>query len=108
MDARHDANQSARRSIRLRGFDYAQEGAYFKPSARTIAHACSARSSDDEMRLNANGRLVNETWMGMSRHYPQTLNWIPAIVMPNQQSTAILVLVGSGLQPAPAKMQPLP
>ena len=106
MDARHDANQSARRSIRLRGFDYAQEGAYFVTICTHHRACLFGEVVDDEMRLNANGRLVNETWMGMPRHYPH-VELDTFIVMPNHVH-GILVLVGSGLQPAPAKMQPLP
>ena len=104
MDARHDANQSARRSIRLRGFDYAQQGAYFVTICTHHRACLFGEVVDDEMRLNANGRLVNETWMGMPRHYPH-VELDTVIVMPNHVH-GILVLVGSGLQPAPPRCSP--
>jgi REP element-mobilizing transposase RayT len=71
-----------RRSIRLRGHDYTQPGAYYV-TLPTQAHACIfGRVVDDEMQLNALGEIARDCWLEIPDHVPGVRldAWI---VMPN-------------------------
>ena len=57
-----NTDRQRRRSIRLRGYDYARAGAYFVTMV-THGRACLfGEVVDGEMRLNLFGRLVREEW----------------------------------------------
>ncbi len=106
MNTCHDADKPARRSIRLRDFDYAQQGAYF---VTICAHQRACRFgeiTDVEMRLNASGRVVHDVWMGLPRHYPH-VELDAFVVMPNHVH-GIVFLVVSGIQTSIGRMQALP
>jgi REP element-mobilizing transposase RayT len=71
-----------RRSIRLRGHDYTQPGAYYV-TLPTQAHACIfGRVVDDEMQLNALREIARDCWLEIPDHVPGVRldAWI---VMPN-------------------------
>jgi putative transposase len=69
-----------RRSIRLKGYDYSQAGAYF------ITICCHNREyrfgkiADGEMRLNDAGKIANDCWL--QKHFPNAILH-EHIVMPN-------------------------
>ena len=61
---RYEAEKHYRRSIRLQGYDYSQEGAYFVAiCARDRAHLFG-EVVEGEMRLNENGIIVREESFG--------------------------------------------
>lgn len=75
-------NQHHRRSVRLKGYDYAQAGAYF---VTICTHECACLFGeivDGEMQLNVIGRLVDAEWRAISTHFPQTIV-DDFVVMPN-------------------------
>lgn len=79
-----DLHRNVRRSIRLRGYDYAQAGTYFVTIC-TRNHACLfGEVVDGEMRLNDVGRLVKDEWLrtGTIRPYVRVIRQ-EFVVMPN-------------------------
>ncbi len=104
MNTHRDTNQPARRSIRLRGFDYAQQGAYFVTIC-THQRACLfGEIADDEMRFNTTGSVAHGVWMGLPTHYPH-VELDAFVVMPNHVHG--IVVLGSGIQPTPVKLESL-
>jgi putative transposase len=77
-----DPHKHHRRSIRLRGYDYSQAGAYFVTIC-THRRACvPGEVQEGEMRPNRAGRLVRAAWNDLPNHYPRVM--LDAfVVMPN-------------------------
>jgi REP element-mobilizing transposase RayT len=77
-----DSNIHHRRSIRLRGYDYSQAGAYF---VTICAHLHKCRFADKRngtLYLNDEGRMVAEQWTGLVANQAgiELDEWV---VMPN-------------------------
>lgn len=105
MDASCDTKNPVRRSIRLRGFDYTRQGAYFVTICAHHRACLFGEIVDDEMRCNTNGRLVHDIWTGLSEHY-RHIELDAFVVMPNHFH-GIVFLTGSDSRPVPATTQPL-
>lgn len=92
-----------RRSIRLKGYDYAQSGAYFVTIC-TQGHVCLfGEVVDGEMQLNDAGRMVQTIWESMPARFPQATFDIYTI-MPNHFHAIIVIdthPVGATLVVAP-------
>ncbi len=89
-----DPNRHHRQSIRLRGYDYTQAGAYF---VTIVAHerACLfGEIVDDVMHLNDLGHAVAEDWQQLAHRFPRAECDV-SIVMPNHLH-GIIVLAGRG------------
>ena len=99
-----------RRSIRLQGYDYSREGAYFVNMC-TYNRACIfGQIVDGEMMINEFGKIIKSVWSDLPRHYPDIKLDVFAI-MPNHIH-GIIFIVGAGFKPAPtgknrAKCHPL-
>lgn len=102
---RFDPEIHHRRSIRLRGYDYAVEGAYFITICTFQRESLLGQVTGGEMMLNESGRAVQEVWEGLPAHFSQV--FLDAfVIMPNHLH-GIIVLngpaepgVGAGLRPA--------
>lgn len=71
-----------RRSLRLRGYDYAQAGAYFVTIC-TQGRACVfGEAADDTICLNAAGQLAATLWIGIPIQFPK-IELDAFVVMPN-------------------------
>jgi REP element-mobilizing transposase RayT len=82
-----------RRSIRLRGYDYSQEGLYFVTLC-TQNHECLfGEIADGEMRLNEIGKMI-EKWCAELSHKFQDIILDAHIIMPNHFH-AIIVNTGT-------------
>ncbi len=92
---RYDPDRHHRRSIRLKGYDYAQAGAYFVTLC-TQGRACLfGEAVDGEMRLNARGEIVRQCWADMPIHFPRVA--LDAfVIMPNHVH-GIIVLADDAL-----------
>ncbi|ASV76069.1 hypothetical protein THTE_3467 [Thermogutta terrifontis] len=66
---RFDPERHHRRSIRLRGYDYTQPGAYFVTVSTQGRASLFGEVADGEMRLNEVGRIVQRCWEGYSRTF---------------------------------------
>ncbi|MGA2630174.1 MAG: transposase [Terriglobia bacterium] len=97
----YDPKAHHRRSIRLRGWDYARPGLYFVTVCTQGKEHVFGAVADGEMRLNEYGRNVAACWEELPRHYPR-IRVDGFIVMPNHVHGIIEILdVGAGLKPAP-------
>lgn len=92
-----------RGSIRLQHYDYAQNGAYFVTICAQDRACLFGTISDGQMRANDHGRIVNECWNDLPKHYGQVI-LDEFITMPNHVH-GIIILSGenerAGLKPAP-------
>ncbi|RMH24730.1 MAG: transposase [Planctomycetota bacterium] len=82
-----------RRSTRLKGFDYAQEGAYFVTICSFQRDCNFGEVIEAEMRPNDYGRIVEATWAEIPEHHPTTI-LDEFIVMPNHIH-AVMFIVGA-------------
>jgi putative transposase len=82
-----------RRSIRLKGYDYTQAGAYFVTSVTQGRECLFGRVVDGDMQLNDAGHMVERWWAELANKYPHV---IPdaAIVMPNHFHGIIVITDG--------------
>lgn len=79
-----------RRSIRLMGYDYARNGAYFLTIC-TQSRACLLGDIvDGEMRLNDAGRMVQDVWNALPLHYAG-VGIDACVVMPNHLHGIVVI-----------------
>ena len=71
-----------RRSIRLRGYDYAQSGAYFVTVVVQDRLCLLGDVVDQEMRTNETGEMVRRLWEGLPGRFP-FIQLDAFVVMPN-------------------------
>lgn len=79
---KYDPNKHHRRSIRLKGYDYSQPGAYFVTICAYQRQCIFGKIIDGQMCLNQYGEIVAETYQWLCQHYSHlyTDKWI---IMPN-------------------------
>ncbi|MDR2953798.1 MAG: transposase [Prevotella sp.] len=74
------ANQ--RRSIRLNGYNYSQEGLYFVTICAKDKLCLFGSVINDEMVLNDTGKIAYDCWIEIPRHY-QNVVLHEFVIMPN-------------------------
>ncbi len=78
----YDPSRHHRRSIRLRGYDYALPGAYFVTICAQGRACLFGEVVGGEMRLSQGGLMIWDVWEGLPGHYPGVA--LDAfVVMPN-------------------------
>jgi putative transposase len=84
------AGRYGRRSIRLKGYDYTRDGAYFVTICTEDRAHVFGRVVDGEMHSNAYGREVANCWLWLGEQYPYVLldEWI---VMPDHTHAIIVI-----------------
>jgi hypothetical protein len=65
-----DPKKRNRKSIRVPGYDYTQPGAYFITTVTYQRQCLFGEVVDGKMRLNQNGRIVEQAWNDLPNHYP--------------------------------------
>jgi putative transposase len=93
-----------RRSIRRKGYDYAQPGAYFVTTCAQGGECLFGEIVSGQMRMTDVGQMVHETWYAMPRHYAG-IEVDMFVVMPNHVH-GIIRLVGAGPRARPGAGQP--
>ena len=88
-----------RRSIRLKGYDYRQAGAYFVTICTQDRAFLFGQVVHDEMQLNDAGKMVYDVWNDLPAFYPG-VQTDAFIVMPNHIH-AIIILVGADRRVCP-------
>lgn len=85
-----------RRSVRLKGYDYAQPGAYFVTVCTHLMECLFGAVVDGAMVLNPLGRIVEEEWIKTAnlRSYVELDEYV---VMPNHVHGIIMIVNGRGL-----------
>jgi putative transposase len=86
----YDSEKHRRRSIRLKGYDYAQAGAYFVTLVTQDRDCLFGGVADGKMRLNECGEIVNEAWKWLFRRYEYVDSDV-SIVMPNHFHGIIVI-----------------
>src|SRR5690606_2676086 len=100
-----------RRSIRLKGYDYSQPGAYFITICTHQNHALFGKIVDGEMQLNNLGRVVQFTWDDLVNHV-DNIELGPFVIMPNHIHGIIQIIETEGgavrAGSEPARTEPAP
>ena len=65
-----DPETHHRQSIRLRGYDYSQPGAYYIAICSHGKRMLFGNVVDGEMIRNASGDIVATEWSALPKHYP--------------------------------------
>ncbi|MCP4360168.1 MAG: transposase [Chloroflexi bacterium] len=106
----YNPHKHHRRSIRLKGYDYTQAGAYFITICVKGGLCVLGDIIDEKIQLNEMGGIVQACWDDLPNHYSH-VDLDAFAIMPNHIH-GIIVLdtdhVGAGLKPAPAKRHGLP
>jgi REP element-mobilizing transposase RayT len=79
-----------RRSIRLKGYDYSQAGAYFITVVVQGRENLFGEIVNGEMRLNAAGEIVLQTWNDLPRRFP-SIELDASVIMPNHGHGIIVI-----------------
>lgn len=91
--------------MRLKGYDYAQGGAYFVTVCTYNRECLFGDVQDGKIQLNDAGRMVEQCWLSITDHFPQ-VNLDAFVVMPNHVH-GVIVINGVGAQfIAPKPLQP--
>jgi len=101
----YDPDKPRRHTIRLKGYDYSQAGAYFVTTCTHNQECILGRVVDSEMRLSTFGEVVAACWDDLPHHYPH-VELDAFAIMPNHIHGIIMlvdpaIVVGAGLKPAP-------
>ena len=86
----YDPQKRRRRSIRLKGYDYAQAGAYFVTICTQERACLFGQVVDGEMRMNHAGEIVAACWEEIAAHFPNAISDI-VVVMPNHVHGIVFV-----------------
>lgn len=82
MTTNPDSKLPARRSIRLRSFDYSRVGQYFVTICASEMRCIFGNVEESKVRLNRIGEIANDLWLEIPQHF-QDVIVDPFIVMPN-------------------------
>lgn len=88
----YDPQKHHRRSIRLKGYDYSQSGAYYVTIVAQNRACLFGNVANAEMQLNDAGRMVQSQWECLPQRF-SNLELDEFIVMPNHFH-GILVITG--------------
>lgn len=89
----YDPDIHHRRSIRLKGYNYSEAGAYFVTVCAHNRECLFGEIVDGEMRLSDAGRMVKQCWNDITIHFPY-VGLDEFVVMPNHVH-GIIVIVGA-------------
>jgi REP element-mobilizing transposase RayT len=78
----YNPNTQHRRSVRLKDYDYSQEGAYFIAICTHGRECLFGNISNDKMLLNDFGKIADECWLEIPQHFPN-VQLHEHVVMPN-------------------------
>ena len=106
----YDPQRHHRRSIRLKGYDYTQPGAYFITICTHGRECLFGEIIDGEMHLNEAGQIVVQTWQDLPNHV-SNVQLDAFVVMPNHVHGIIIITdhaggIGAGFKPARTTMGP--
>lgn len=90
-----DPQKHHRRSIRLKEFDYAQQGGYFITVVTYQRECLFGEIVNEEMQLNELGKIADECWRAIPEHFPN-VELGAYVVMPNHVHGIIEITDGRG------------
>jgi len=86
----YDPEIHHRRSVRLRGYDYRQGGAYFVTLCTYERECLFGEVAEGAMRENRYGEVARFCWSAIPGHFPQ-VSLGPFVVMPNHVHGVIMI-----------------
>jgi len=86
-------DQHHRQSIRLKGHDYAQPGAYFVTVCTRDRECVLGDITDGEIQLTEAGEIARQCWLNIPHHFP-LVETDAFKVMPNHIHGIITIFVG--------------
>lgn len=95
-----DPQKHHRRSIRLKGYDYSQEGAYYVTIVTWRREFLFGEIVNQEMMLSPYGEIVQKWWEEIPVHF-LNVETGAFVVMPNHVHGIIYILDGRGTVPVP-------
>lgn len=93
-DMKYDPLKHHRRSIRLKGYDYAHAGAYFVTLVTRGRECIFGEIVDGEMRANPLGEIAAYYWQELPRHFA-LVTMDAFVVMPNHAHGIIMIAADS-------------
>jgi putative transposase len=84
-----------RRSIRMRGYDYSLEGAYFITVCTYQRLNLFGEVMNGAMQLNPYGIIAGEQWVRLQKRFPQSI-FEHYMIMPNHVHGIIHIVRGAG------------
>src|SRR5437879_3537657 len=101
---KYDPDAHHRRSLRLKGYDYSQAGAYFLTICVQDRECLFGEVANDELQLNDAGQMVERWWAELQNKFPP-VEIDEYIIMPNHLHGIIILnstgAYAPGLVPAP-------
>jgi putative transposase len=94
----YDPEKHHRRSIRLRGYDYAGGGAYFITICVQNKGCLLGRIVESQMIPSEAGQVVQQVWLGLTQRFP-IIRLDAFQIMPNHLH-GVFVIPGPGLEPS--------
>jgi len=91
MKSKFDPQKHRRRSIRLKGYDYSSEGAYFVTIVVQGRECLFGEIIDGEMHLNEYGEIVQTWWDEIPIHFPN-VELGAFVIMPNHVHGIIWII----------------
>jgi REP element-mobilizing transposase RayT len=95
MNMNYNPERHHRRSIRLKGYDYTREGAYYFTICCHQRRCSLGEIKDGVMHLNLVGAIVKAVWDSLPRHFP-LIELDAFVVMPNHLHGIILITDSTG------------
>ena len=106
-----DPNIHHRRTIRLKEYDYSQNGLYYVTICTKDRDCLFGEIADGKMNVNVYGEILESVWNGLPLHYPNVVLH-EHIVMPDHFHAIIQIdndrNVGVGFKPAPTNAEHQP
>jgi REP element-mobilizing transposase RayT len=82
--------QSGRRSIRVKGYDYSQAGGYYVTIVTLWRECLFGEVVGGEMRVNSLGKIAQKCWDEIPTHFPN-VDEDAFVVMPNHVHGIIFI-----------------
>jgi putative transposase len=92
---KYDREKHHRRSIRLQGYDYTSQGAYFVTMVTQNRTCLFGDIAEEKIMLNEGGKIAHQCWLDIPQHFPHA-SLDEFVIMPNHVH-GILVITGSHL-----------
>ena len=96
VKSKFDPQKHHRRSIRLKGYDYSSEGAYFITVVTQGREYLFGEIVDGEMVLNDAGQMIIKWWNELPHKFPN-INFGEFVVMPNHFHGIIFIIEPVGV-----------
>jgi REP element-mobilizing transposase RayT len=91
-----------RKSLRLKGYDYASEGGYFVTICTARREHLFGDVIEEKVRLNAIGKIAHNFWADLSTYYP-SLQLDSFVIMPNHMHGIVIIHADKPTQPTAPK-----